>query len=274
MDGIKVGLQLRTSHGVRQQDLPVTLRTISEMGYRAVAFTDLYDGTPGDLKALCEDLGLEITALHRPYQKWAEDLEGSVAYHRALDAAYAVLPGMGANRCPGGILYEDSREFLARIATKLQEAGIQLLYHNYDHELEPLADGTLKIHRFLENLPGILPAFDTGWIRYAGYDPCECIRAYRGRTPVVYLKDFVGYKPQKLAYALMDSNGDVVEDGTDDRPGLLACPLGQGVQDIPSIIQAGVENGCRTFLVEQNPDDGDDLSAPRQSLEYLRAIGL
>ena len=81
------------------------------------------------------------------------------------------------------------------------------------------------------------------------------IQKYSGKTPVIHLKDFYSASPL-------------------DRETLELRPLGYGIQDIKSIMKAGIASGCDTFIYEQDNGVGRTmLEAAKLTREYLKSIG-
>ena len=211
-ENVKIGIQMYTLREFGDKDLPGTLEGVKRLGYDAVEFAG-YNGLAADeLKRICNELGLAIVSTHYSLDNFENSIEDAVAYHKALGLPFLAIPWMAADRGPGGEKYEETKKLVEASAAALKEAGIQMLYHNHDFEFTALEDGTLAIDRLYQDIPDLLPEFDTCWVKYAGYDPVKYINAYKGRTPVIHLKDFVGHKDTKPAYALIDKDGNCVSD--------------------------------------------------------------
>ncbi len=271
---VKVGIQLYTLREAAEKDFVGTLDGVKRLGYDAVEFAGYGGMAAEELRRICGELGLEMVSTHYSLDNFEQSIEDSVAYHKALGVSFVAIPWMAAERGPGGEKYEETKQLIQAATEALKESGMQLLYHNHDFEFAALADGTLAIDRLYQDIPGLLPEFDTCWVKYAGYDPVKYINAYKGRTPVIHLKDFVGRKNDKPVYALMNKEGKAVG-GNDAETGTFAFrPVGQGIQDIPAIVRAGIQSGCGAFIVEQDDCYGDAWGAAEQSLAYLRNIGL
>ena len=273
-ENVKIGIQMYTLREFGDKDLPGTLEGVKRLGYDAVEFAG-YNGLAADeLKRLCNELGLAIISTHYSLDNFENSIEDAVAYHKALGLPFLAIPWMAADRGPGGEKYEETKALIEASAAALKEAGIQMLYHNHDFEFTALEDGTLAIDRLYQDIPDLLPEFDTCWVKYAGYDPVKYINAYKGRTPVIHLKDYVGHKDTKPAYALIDKDGKAVGGDEAETKTFAFRPVGQGIQDIPAIVRAGIASGCGAFIVEQDDCYGDAWGAAEQSLQYLRSIGL
>ena len=112
---------------------------------------------------------------------------------------------------------------------------------------------------------------DVCWVKYAGVDPAAYLRKYAGRAPVVHLKDFFGQKSENM-YELIG-----IETRAPKRPdGFEFRPVGYGLQDVPSIVEASEKAGAEWLIVEQDkPSMGfTALESAKKSIDYLRSIGL
>ena len=128
---------------------------------------------------------------------------------------------------------------LARIAAlrgPVQEAGLELGYHNHDAEIR---------QGFLDRLPdGVFVELDAGWTWWAGADPVD----YLGRGPIVHVKDFK------------------------DRETRSYCPIGDGAVGYERVAPAAVEAGAEWLMVEQDESEGPEIDAARRSYGALTAI--
>ena len=106
----------------------------------------------------------------------------------------------------------------------------------------------------------------------------DLVRKYTGRAPIIHLKDYVGRKTEKSPYALISADGSGKDDGTAANPADVAFefrPVGYGCQDVPSLIEAGLEAGAGWFIVEQDQwYNRPALEAAKMSRDYLKSIGM
>jgi sugar phosphate isomerase/epimerase len=86
---------------------------------------------------------------------------------------------------------------------------------------------------------------DLGWIWWAGADPVEVLERYRGRAPLVHVKDIRARGARDFT---------TVGDG------------GVGYERV--LPSADVE----WLIVEQDEIDGDPFEAVRRSLEFTRGV--
>ena len=76
---------------------------------------------------------------------------------------------------------------LLAIEARLSAAGLRFAWHNHDFEFKELADGSLPIKHLLGDR--ILWEADLAWVVRGGADPRHWIERYRGRIPLVHVKD-------------------------------------------------------------------------------------
>lgn len=269
-----LGYQLYSARDEVQRDLGATLNAVQEMGYDGVEFAGFYRHEAKEVALLLQQTGLTAISSHVPMDMLETDLEGVAAYHRQIGCTHIAIPHLPPDRAPGGKAFAATIRHISQIGTYLQQEGIRLLYHNHDFEFVRVSS-----QYGLDFLYDVLPEevlateLDTCWIRVAGEDPAAFIRKYAGRSPIVHLKDYIGGRQgDQAVYALIG------QDGRDDRAvanskAFEFRPVGYGVQDVPAIIQAGVQSGTSWFIVEQDRSvDQPPLSAARMSAEYVLAL--
>ena len=177
----KIGLQLYTLRGESARDFEGVLRAVAEIGFDGVELFDLHGHDAGDVRALLDELGLEVAGRH----VGADDDLASVADEMRI---------LGSDRVALGWIEPPSSAGEARAAAELvgeraaraEEVGLRYGFHNHWAELEPF-DGVTALELIAE-LPVWLE-LDLGWVWWAGADPIELLERYRGRTPLVHVKD-------------------------------------------------------------------------------------
>jgi len=146
-----------------------------------------------------------------------------------------------------------------------------LLYHNHDFEFVKDKDtGEYALDQLYREIPALQTQVDTCWVKVAGEDPAAYVRKYKGRAPIVHLKDFmIEGKPGQM-YELIGADTEENEGGGKFE----FRPLGHGVQDIPSLIDAAVDAGAKWVVCEQDmPSMGKtSLECAQMSLDTLNAI--
>ena len=273
VDDLPVALQLYSVRGDLEADFLGTLCKVSELGYDGVEFAGLYGYEPAQIKNWCDSFGLVPISAHVPLAEMLADIDRVIADYKAIGCEYIVVPYVTEERRPGGELFMQMIDEIRAIGQKAKDAGLVLLYHNHDFEFAKLENGQCGLDFMYENIPADLlqTELDQCWLKYAGYDPVEYLQKYSGRSPVVHLKDFfVQGKQEGDPYALigLDEGEKKANTAFEFRP------LGHGVQDIPSIIEASKAAGSKWLVVEQdNPSMGKTpFESVQMSIEYLNSL--
>lgn len=269
MSKMKVGLQVFSIRDVAEKDFEGAMKKVKEIGYDGVELAGLYGLDADAIRRILDEVGLECISAHVGYSDLVSDLDGTVAAYKKIGVKYIALPFMGEKDLPGSPDFGKTLENVLKISKKCEENGITLLYHNHDTEFKKLSDGTYIIDYLYKTvgLDAMKPEFDTCWVKVAGEDPVAYINKYAEYISVVHLKDFVGSKTENM-YTLIgtDKKADVTE-------AFKFRPVGYGVQDFPSILEASEKAGAEWVIVEQdNSYDTPSLEAAKMSRDYLKSI--
>ena len=272
-DHLPVGLQLYSVRGDMEQDFQGTLKKVKEIGYDGVEFAGLFGNSPEQIKAWCAEIGLNPISAHVPLAEMLEDIDKVISDYKAIGCQYIVVPYVTEERRPGGEKFLQMVEEIRSIGQKVKAAGMTLLYHNHDFEFKKTESGEFGLDYLYANVPADLlqTELDQCWVKYAGQDPVAYLQKYSGRSPVVHLKDFhVEGKQEGDPYALIGLN----EGEKKAASAFEFRPLGHGVQNIPSIIEASVAAGSKWLIVEQDqPSMGKSpMECVAMSMEYLKSI--
>ena len=271
---LPIALQLYTVRGDMEQDFKGTLQKVKALGYDGVEFAGLFNNAPADINAMCKEIGLVPISAHVPLAEMLADVDKVIADYKAIGCEYIVVPYVTEERRPGGDKFYQMVDEIRAIGEKCKAAGLTLLYHNHDFEFKKLESGEYGLDYLYANVPADLlqTELDQCWVKYSGLDPVEYLKKYTGRAPVVHLKDFhIEGKQEGDPYALIGLN----ENETKKSSAFEFRPLGNGVQDIPSIIAAAKEAGSKWLVVEQDqPSMGKTpIECAATSMEYLKSIG-
>ncbi|MBQ9507165.1 MAG: sugar phosphate isomerase/epimerase [Clostridia bacterium] len=265
-----IALQLYTVRDEMEADFAGTLKKVKEMGYEGVEFAGLFGHTAAEVKALCEEIGLDPISAHVPFTDMMED-PSILEDYAAIGCRYAVIPYLTEEYRPGSEKFREVIEGAAMLGEKAKALGMTLAYHNHDFEFTKL-DGVYALDILYKEVPAdVLQAeLDTCWVRVGGEDPAGYIRKYAGRVDVLHLKDYFGSKTENM-YALIGLD----EDEKKDTQGKFEFrPLGSGVQDFPGILAAAAESGVKWVVVEQDePSMGlSRMESAKKSIDYLKTL--
>jgi sugar phosphate isomerase/epimerase len=136
---------------------------------------------------------------------------------------------------------------LAKASAWFGSKGLRFAWHNHDFEFKALPDGSMPIEHILGK--DILWEADIAWVARAKVDPKPWIERYRGRMPLVHVKDI----------AAAGQNLD--EDGWAD--------VGQGVLPWADLWRLCVAAGAEIMVAEHdNPNDYERFA--RRSAQAMR----
>ena len=268
---LPVAIQLYSLRADAGKDFRGTLEAVKQMGYDGVEFAGLFGNAPADVKAMCEEIGLNPISAHVPLADLIADPEKVLADYKTVGCEYVVVPYLDAKYRESKEVFEGAIAQIASIGEAAEKVGLQLLYHNHDFEFVKY-DGKYMLDLLYETVPAkfLATELDTCWVNVGGEEPAAYVRKYTGRAPVVHLKDFFGERSDDM-YELIG-----IKPTAPKRPsGFEFRPLGSGLQNIPEILAASVDAGAKWIVVEQdNPSMGlAPMECAKKSREYLKTLG-
>ena len=271
---LPIALQLYSVRDDMKKDFKGTLTKVKEMGYQGVEFAGLFGHSPAEVKAMLDEIGLTPVSAHVAIDEILADIPKVISDYRAVGCRFIAIPWMAEERRPGNPLYQQTIEDIKDIGEEANKQGLTLLYHNHDFEFKKL-NGEYLLDILYKDIPEDLlkTQIDTCWANVGGEDPAEYLRKYKGRSPLVHLKDFVmpGKKPAKL-YELIGVESEQTEDEQDKKFELR--PVGYGVQDIPEILKASAEAGTEWVIIEQDHPSMNKtpMECVKMSIDFLKSL--
>jgi len=246
-----IGLQLYTLRDLTKSDFSGTLAKVARIGYSAVEFAGYGGLTAEQVRKLLDDLGLACCGTHEGYGALTpETLAKTIEFNQAIRSPFIICPSMPSEfRDQGGDGIKAFAQAMNLAGEQVRSAGMQLCYHNHDFEFKQV-DGKTLYDLLLDNVDRQLVKMeiDTYWVKYAGVDPVKLISRLSGRCPLLHMKDMSKTEPRTFA------------------------PVGMGVMDIKSIVQAGLAHGTQWFVVEQDQCKGPALEAVSYSYVNLLRV--
>jgi sugar phosphate isomerase/epimerase len=250
MSKIPPGLGLYTLRTLTEEDMFGILQKVSEMGYKTVEFFR-YEGIPAARMKQALD-GFELQAISSIFaiDELEEELMEKIKYSLVLGASYIsfFIPRETAVmllKNPAQLQTLISK--LKIIGLEMKRHGLQFAYHPEEPEFEKIG-GKFIYDLILEGVGRDLLQLelDMFWVKKAGLDPAATLLSYKGRVPLIHVKD-------------MDKSGDFTE-------------VGRGIITWPPIFAAAKEAGVKYYFVEQN-ESQDPLKSVEMSIGYLKSIG-
>lgn len=267
---MKLGVQLYSVRDEMGKDFEGTLKKVRDMGYEGVEFAGLFDKSAEEVKALCEKYDLVPVSAHVALHEMLGD-ENVLQTYADIGCKFVAIPWMSEEYRPGYPGFEQNLPKLIALAKRVKELGMFLAYHNHDVEFEK-KDGEYVLDMLYHIIPADLlkAELDTCWVNVGGADPVAYIHKYAGRVEILHFKDFAGKKSENM-YALIGVNGGNKDDIVGD---FEYRPLGQGLQNIPALVEAAKECGTEWAIVEiDEPSAGKTpMQCIEESIDYLKTI--
>lgn len=183
-----------------EQDINETFSKLAKMGYQGIEFYGEPVNFPVEkVRHALQESGLELTGWHMEWRNLQENTFGdSVKYLQAVGCPIAIVPCLGgkwnvghdsSQECKDRWLYYI--ESLNGIQERLRAEGIQMGYHNHEHEFELRYEGQTVFDLLYENLdPAVIMEFDSGNCIEGGANPLEVLRKYKDRKKILHLKPY------------------------------------------------------------------------------------
>lgn len=272
---LPVALQLYSVREDCAADFARALGKVRDMGYDGVEFAGLFSHSADYVRGLLDAYGLTPVSAHVPLDEMLADPDLVFETYRKIGCPYIAVPYVTEERRPGADGFMKTIDEIAALGKKAREYGLQLLYHNHDFEFRKV-DGEYGLDILYSRIPAdyLMTELDTCWVNIGGENPADYITKYSGRAPVVHLKDFnIEGKLPKHLYALIGMNDEEEDDG--GKSSFEFRPVGHGMQDMPSILEASEKAGAKWVVVEQDePSMGlSRMDSVRASREYLASLG-
>ena len=308
---LELGVQLYTVRDFLEpvHTLAGTLRKIREIGYDAVEFFGLRGISGAGWRELLGECGLRPCGVHALW----EEIDGDLGFYidhlkqlRCENLVIALSKDVDFESCKQVLRFAESLEAAGKVC---RENGINLVYHNHNHEFLPVrgdrgevckGNGAGLAHHNHEFLPvgdekgkacredgaGLarhnhecLPVRggSTGMEMLLENIPADCLRfeldIYQIHLAGVYFPELCGkYKGRLELLHIKDcAPGDPIRPGFPMRRIICTYP-GGGNLNLPLFSRAAVAAGCRRFVVELDEirADGDPFHALSLSYEYLK----
>lgn len=246
MGKLPYALQLYTVRDHLAQNVAGTLRQVSLMGYGHVEIAGTHGLSDGAFKRALDEAGLDAVSAHMSYEEITGDHRAVVEAAKTLDVAHVVVPCIDAAHTPDKDGWRHCAQAMDAAGARLREAGITLSYHNHAHEFEAL-DGeyVLDIIMGTAQPEHLAVEIDTFWVQYAGLNPTRIIEKYRGRCPLLHVKDMADAKSKAFA------------------------EMGRGILNWPATFEAAADAGVAWYIVEQDTCARDSLESAAISAAFM-----
>lgn len=251
MASTPVALQMYTVRDHAARDFLGTLKYVSEIGYDGVEFAGFGNMEAEELRKALDDLGLQAVSAHIGLAELEGKLNQVVDYNLTVGNSWITIPSLPPELRKNAEDWQELGVRLNALGLRCRRQGIQLCYHNHAFEFEK-HDGRygLDILYGASGADLLQTQIDIYWVKRAGVDPAEYLRKYKGRSPLLHLKDMEAGPEQFFA------------------------EVGEGIIDLESVAAAAQEAGVKWYIVEQDRSRRDSKESARISISNLKARGL
>ncbi len=232
------------------EDFDASCKKVADMGYKTVQISGIAEYDAETIKEITAKYGLSVVCTHRAPQKYLENLDAEIEFHKTLGCKVCGLGSMpGFNAKP-----ETIDEFVKNfkpVCEELKKHGLVFAYHNHSFEFEKI-DGRYAFDIMVEKMASDNFKFilDVYWLAHAGINPAKFIREHKDMIPCIHFKDL----------KIKDNTPKYAE-------------IGQGNLEWDEIIEACKEANVEFVLVEQDTCEGDPFDSLKISYDYLSKKG-
>jgi sugar phosphate isomerase/epimerase len=241
-----VGVQLYTVRDLMKADFEGTLAAVAKAGYQEVEFAGYFGRTPAQVKAALQAAGLAAPSAHVPLPATDDEWSAAIEIAEEIGLKYLVVPSVPKDNRTTLADWQELAKKFNRLGEATRKKGIQFAYHNHEYEFVMTGE-RLPYDVLLEGTERELVAFemDIFWIRRGGQDPLAYFKKWKGRFPMVHVKDMT------LDEKMVD--------------------VGAGVIDWQAIYAARKEAGIRHWFVEHD-EPQDPMGSLAASYRYMSAL--
>lgn len=226
------------------------LKIVHDAGVHAVETVGTQNVSAAELKQLLDRYSIRAISSHVPLADLRNDLDGVVAFNRAIGNTTLVVPYLDQKDRPTDAAgWTALGQELGRISKRVRDKGMHLAYHNHDFELADFNGRTGLELLFDAAGPGLQTELDLAWVARAGLDPAVMLGKFHGRLFAVHAKD------------------NAAKGQAEDEGGFAA--VGQGVLDWNAILPAAAAANVQWYIVEHD-QPRDPAKVIQAGADYLR----
>jgi sugar phosphate isomerase/epimerase len=224
------------------EDFSGVVKKVADIGYVGVEPIFRLPVTPVEAAKLFQNLGLAVPSAHVPLPI-GEDKDKVLDFAAIMGCKYLVS-GKGPDDFRTLDQIKRTCDLFNQAHAAAAESGLVFGVHNHWWEYLQV-EGRYAYQVMLEHLdPGVVFQIDTYWVQTAGPDPAQVVQEFGSRAPLLHIKDGPAVKGESM------------------------LPIGDGVMDFPSIVEAAAGT-VEWMIVELDRCDMDMVEAVDKSYQYL-----
>mgnify|MGYP003875828629 CR=1 FL=1 len=253
------GAQLYTLRSIIDKNPLETLKALEALGYTEA---EVIRGNMDKVWDSLKQTKLKPVSLHIDTSYFFKDIDKlnpTLDDAKAKGLQYVVCPYIAPADRGGVEVIKKLADVLNKTGERARSAGLKLCYHNHAFEFEPVAGTNDRLLDVLmkntdPKLVGL--EFDIMWSQVGGVPPVEVFQKYKGRIPLVHLKNVTKMAPQY----------------NERVPKEAFQSVGTGVIDMVAVMKAASASGAKHYFVEQDQTPGNPLDSLKLSAEYLKKL--
>lgn len=249
--GLPIGCQLWPFRKMIGENFEGTLAQLAGMGFKRVemcspfsypeGFGPLSTRKTADLRHAIEAAGLGCESCHFGLKELRNNLDERIGWARDMGLKQMVLSTFGSKSGAPLSDWVSAAQELNPIAAKVQQAGLQMGFHNHNFEFQKI-DGVLIYDKLLETFdPSLVKMQFQVAVVGLGYQAADYLTKYPGRFLSLHLQDWSPAEKKEVA-------------------------IGQGVVDWKRLFEAARTAGVKNYFVEVSVED------MKPSAEFLHGL--
>lgn len=247
MEKLPIALQLYSLRDLSRRNFIHSLELAANLGYEGVEFAGYFDLGSSRLRDLLAELGLVPVSSHVSFERLTKHLDEEIEYNLELGNYTLVCPAPPQGFVASAKAWERLGRELGEIGKRLNDQGLRLGYHNHGWEFAKY-EGRFGLDILLEaaGSRNLFSQLDLGWTLYAGVEPAQYLSTLKGNCPLVHIKDFNQANKQ--------------------------VNVGEGVLDLPSVLQVSDQIGVEWLIIETEEYDISPSHSVEIGLSNLQAV--
>lgn len=283
----KVGIQLFSLPKTLEKDFRAGIAMLAKMGYKEIELYGPYPFSapsvlaswkalepmlgfsgsgyfglePQTVKSIFKEHGLKTPAMHTDLETLETRMDKLAEAAEILGFTYVGLPAIPDTARKTLDDYKKMADRFNKIGASARQYGLKFSYHNHGYGLQE-SQGQVPLYVLLDSTdPGLVYLeLDIYWTTAGGMNPIDLLKKYPQRYHLMHLKD-------------MKESKRFAGDGGDASQWIALFPFmasaGEGILDLPGIINQAKLSGVKHFFVEQDMVASPEI-ALKKSIDYLK----
>ncbi len=186
----KISVQLWSVKDDVKHNFESSIKQLAAMGFEGVEFANEFGPYANDahaLKRFLDSQGLVVSGAHVSFDQLSEqNFDKTVSFYKTLNCPSLIIGWEERAWDPKQV--DDVVAELTSLSKKLAPHGINMGYHNHNHEFDNFNNTTFWDHIARNTPNNVIMQQDVGWTAYAGKDPVNYTKRYPGRSITTHFK--------------------------------------------------------------------------------------